>query len=139
MPLFTTAAQVRRALEDVRSILAMLEDVKTLSQTARTEAASSATERARVLQLMRFLNSRRDMIQGFSGSDAEAMVAAELALVVAAIDDVLAFVDSSFPKDGGLYVTAGETAGGQTRPLEFTVQQMSGLVTRLDALVAAIG
>jgi hypothetical protein len=66
-------------------------------------------------------------------------VASEFTAMTAAMQQVVSWVSTNFPKDGNGFILAYTMdASGVRIPRQFTPAQTSGLVTQLNALIATI-
>jgi hypothetical protein len=123
---------------------------KSIAQSAVAKLASNVTSDV-VLGLVDDLRLRLSVLNTCAAtpgigpyaqeqvSDPALNIGAEFNTMTAAIQDVVAWIVTNFPKDaGGRLLSHTINADGTRVPQSFTPAQTAGLTTRLNTLIAAI-
>lgn len=124
--------------------------VKQQAQALRTDAAAGAIQSGRILSTHQYLRAERAALTAAASTPGLAQyardqknnqtldVVAEFTAVIAAIDQVVGWIETNFPKDAGGFLL--ERTLGADGPLErtFTPAQTAGFRTQLDSLIAMI-
>lgn len=144
----TAQVSLAEAWTDARAAAA---NVKTRAQLASTAAGGGALTGDAAIALALFLADSKVQLQrdaAVSGMAAYAQsqvgnpalnVATEFSAMQTALDGVVAWIVSNFPKDaGGRLLHQTLTAAGRPVSAPFTAAQTAGLRTALASLIAAI-
>lgn len=133
-------------LEDIDRRLVRL---KSAVQAARTAAVTANVAGPRITDLWSLLKGERAALVTAAGTPGLAQfardqknnqtldVVTEFNNVIAAIDNVTAWIQANFPNTGGFLLAQSFGASSLT-DREFTPAQLTGYVTQLDSLIALI-
>lgn len=135
----------------LKQILVTVADVKARAQSLRAECAAGTAQASAIIQFHDRLQDAKDTVVGLIdradlndlvtahiATGAPADLKAKLAAVGSARDAVVSWLRANFPVSGGyLLAIQFNATTGRTEWRVFTAQQVAGLVTVLDDLIAA--